>query len=447
MKTKGSELPTFDIFISYSAKDKAVADAVVSTHEKVGIRCWYAPRDIPPGADWGDAIIQAIEQCSLMILIFSGNADQSQRVLDELNYSISEGKPILPFRVEDLEPTGAMRLHLSSRHWLDAYHPSWEAHIERLIESVSLNLGASYETVQISEAKPAVGEGKEKRFKIPSLPKAVYGVAGILILAGLVYFGWNSFGNEPPSAEPHTSPMPAGGEATPSQDAISFEDSKATAVAGTKAAIEVIETQDAHSTEQAMEKVTEIVMPSHVPTTAITPITSEWKTLSFAVPNDILWTKTADGRYSITGSEDTFAWSEEVIEGDFILKADVESDFGNYGEGMIVVYGDGISWTEGCLIFNITGYWQAIRAHTIYDPEVDWLARNEMLLDFEERNTYGMTIEVANDYANLYVDGDKVASTPLTGDINHRGRIALVKYKYSEDVTFSNVQLKNLSDQ
>ncbi|MGD2272673.1 MAG: toll/interleukin-1 receptor domain-containing protein, partial [Desulfobacterales bacterium] len=169
MKTKGSELPTFDIFISYSAKDKAVADAVVSTHEKVGIRCWYAPRDIPPGADWGDAIIQAIEQCSLMILIFSGNADQSQRVLDELNYSISEGKPILPFRVEDLEPTGAMRLHLSSRHWLDAYHPSWEAHIERLIESVSLNLGASYETVQISEAKPAVGEGKEKRFKIPSL--------------------------------------------------------------------------------------------------------------------------------------------------------------------------------------------------------------------------------------------------------------------------------------
>jgi hypothetical protein len=340
-----------------------------------------------------------------------------------------------------------MRLHLSSRHWLDAYHPSWEAHIERLIESVSLNLGASYETVQISEAKPAVGEGKEKRFRIPSLPKAVYGVAGILILAGLVYFGWNSFGNEPPSAEPHTSPMPAGGEATPSQDAISFEDSKATAVAGTKAAIEVIETQDAHSTEQAMEKVTEIVMPSHVPTTAITPITSEWKTLSFAVPNDILWTKTADGRYSITGSEDTFAWSEEVIEGDFILKADVESDFGNYGEGMIVVYGDGISWTEGCLIFNITGYWQAIRAHTIYDPEVDWLARNEMLLDFEERNTYGMTIEVANDYANLYVDGDKVASTPLTGDINHRGRIALVKYKYSEDVTFSNVQLKNLSDQ
>ncbi|MCJ7625258.1 MAG: toll/interleukin-1 receptor domain-containing protein [Anaerolineaceae bacterium] len=41
-----------DIFISYSSKDKIIADAAVAALEKNDIRCWYAPRDISPGAEW-----------------------------------------------------------------------------------------------------------------------------------------------------------------------------------------------------------------------------------------------------------------------------------------------------------------------------------------------------------------------------------------------------------
>jgi hypothetical protein len=35
-----------DVFISYSSKDKPVADAVCAGPEGRGIRCWVAPRDI-----------------------------------------------------------------------------------------------------------------------------------------------------------------------------------------------------------------------------------------------------------------------------------------------------------------------------------------------------------------------------------------------------------------
>src|SRR5713101_8280389 len=45
-----------DVFISYSSKDKPVADAVCAGLEGRGIRCWAAPRDILPGSDWGAAI-------------------------------------------------------------------------------------------------------------------------------------------------------------------------------------------------------------------------------------------------------------------------------------------------------------------------------------------------------------------------------------------------------
>jgi len=129
-----------DIFISYSSKDKIVADAVVAALENRGIRCWYAPRDIKAGTDWGEAITNAISESAIMLLIFSESSNRSKRVLDEIYYSISEGKTILPFRIANLDPSGAMRLHLSSRHWLDAYDPSWEAHINKLIDTVASNL-------------------------------------------------------------------------------------------------------------------------------------------------------------------------------------------------------------------------------------------------------------------------------------------------------------------
>ncbi len=51
-----------DVFISYSAKDKTTADAVCAMLESEGIRCWIAPRDVVPGMEWGECIIEAIEQ-------------------------------------------------------------------------------------------------------------------------------------------------------------------------------------------------------------------------------------------------------------------------------------------------------------------------------------------------------------------------------------------------
>ena len=50
-----------DVFISYSSKDKLIADAACAILESKGIRCWIAPRDILPGADWGESIVDALE--------------------------------------------------------------------------------------------------------------------------------------------------------------------------------------------------------------------------------------------------------------------------------------------------------------------------------------------------------------------------------------------------
>jgi hypothetical protein len=191
-----------DVFVSYSTKDKTVADTIVASLEKNGIRCWYAPRDIRPSDNWAKAISNAIEKSRLFLLIFSDNSNQSQHVLDELNVAISQEIMILPFRIENLQPDGAMRLHLSSRHWLDAYDPSWESYIKNLITTVSSNLGTAIEFEEI---------GIPETLKRKQLPFQIKGdrwvLAGFIIAALVIFAVWfglsfgKKFNNENQNAE------------------------------------------------------------------------------------------------------------------------------------------------------------------------------------------------------------------------------------------------------
>ncbi len=218
MSAENVSTQDFDIFVSYSSQEKSIADAVVAAHEGAGIRCWYAPRDIAPGADWADSITKAIHDCTIMVLVFSKNANRSQRVIDEVNYAISQEKALLPFRIESHNPTGALSLHLSSRHWLDAYDPGWEAHIERLVKSVRLNLEGATETIQISgeEAPSIIGGETQKQLKKQGSLKTLGFLAGALILVSLLgYYGWNYFGKGLAPANTPTTPV----ESTPTEPA------------------------------------------------------------------------------------------------------------------------------------------------------------------------------------------------------------------------------------
>jgi hypothetical protein len=176
---------THDVFFSYSTKDKTIADTIVALLEQNDIRCWYAPRDIKPNDDWGKAISDAIEQSKVFLLIFSGNSNRSPRVLDELNLAISQEIPVLPFRIENLEPDGAMRLHLSSRHWLDAFDPSWESHLKKLVASVLSNL-----EISIDEEKVELPEIVKRDHKKLKRKEIVRILAGFVISAMVISMGW-----------------------------------------------------------------------------------------------------------------------------------------------------------------------------------------------------------------------------------------------------------------
>jgi hypothetical protein len=161
-----------EVLISYSTKDKKWADAACSVLEAHGIRCWIAPRDIVPGTEWGEAIIAGIDACKVMVLIFSASANASPQVRREVERAISKGLPVVPCRIENVMPVGALEFALGNTHWLDVFTPPVERQMNRLAESVEALLqrdrGAS--TV-VGCPIPASATGQNEGLRESSIPR------------------------------------------------------------------------------------------------------------------------------------------------------------------------------------------------------------------------------------------------------------------------------------
>lgn len=135
-KLKASKYDTYLVFISHSAQDKHYADSVVEGLEARGIPCWIAPRDISPGTPYPEAIINALNICRFLVIIFSKAANDSVQVMQEVERAVSKKLIIIPLRFEDLTPSGSFELMLSSRQWLDAFSAQPGAYLDVLVKTI-----------------------------------------------------------------------------------------------------------------------------------------------------------------------------------------------------------------------------------------------------------------------------------------------------------------------
>ncbi len=185
-----------DVFISYSHKDKNVADAVCSILENNNIRCWLAPRDITPGAPFAEAIIDGIKGSKVFVLIYSSNSNHSQQVIKEVDRAVHHGLAIIPLRLEDIPMSKQLEYYVSDVHWLDALTPPLERHINKLYEVIKMLL--TMDEIDNDDIKKAFGTeaikqaGPEKvvrRFKLSGiLIPAIFAILIVIILGSVWFF-------------------------------------------------------------------------------------------------------------------------------------------------------------------------------------------------------------------------------------------------------------------
>jgi uncharacterized protein YjbI with pentapeptide repeats len=102
----GKAVQYYSCFISYSAKDEDFAKHLDADLDNSGVRCWFAPHDLPIGEEIRGRIDDAIKVQDKVVLILSEHSIRSGWVKDEVEAAFEEeqkrGQTVLfPVRLDD----------------------------------------------------------------------------------------------------------------------------------------------------------------------------------------------------------------------------------------------------------------------------------------------------------------------------------------------------------
>ena len=125
-----------EVFISYSPKDKSIADVICNTLENNQIQCWYAPRDIIAGKIYSDAICAAIEKSKVFILILSKNSNNSKWIKNEILLATKNNIKIIPLLVDNAKLPNDLEFILGTYSRIIVSTDKLHFHIEKLTETV-----------------------------------------------------------------------------------------------------------------------------------------------------------------------------------------------------------------------------------------------------------------------------------------------------------------------
>ena len=140
----------YSCFISYSSKDQDFAGRLHADLQNKGVRCWFAPHDLPIGAKTWDAIDEAIKLRDKLLLILSENSIVSDWVEDEVNKAFAEERDrkqlvLFPVRIDDAVmkmPEPWARKLRDQRHigdflkWKD--HDAYQVSLTKLLRDLTM---------------------------------------------------------------------------------------------------------------------------------------------------------------------------------------------------------------------------------------------------------------------------------------------------------------------
>lgn len=179
-----------DIFISYSSKDKVVANTICAKLEQDQMKCWIAPRDISPGEEWASGIVRGIDNAKCIVVVFSQSANNSKHVLREIERAVDKNIIVIPFKIDEVMPSDSMEFFLKVAHWLEAHDQGLDKGIDKLKTTIAAILDkpiAPQSNEPVAVTAPAAPQKNNSKMIIAAL-------VAVAVIGG---FSWLKLGNAP----------------------------------------------------------------------------------------------------------------------------------------------------------------------------------------------------------------------------------------------------------
>jgi hypothetical protein len=177
-----SGVPTlFDFFVSHAFEDAVRANHLAEAIESAGGSCWIAPRDIPPGADYGSAILDGIASCRSMVILVSAASISSSHVRREAERAVDRDMLLFPVRLQPTPVTGSLEYFLSGAQHLDWFKGDAGVPAVALVSASDRLSGA--EAAAMSPATPKRPGASAARRWVPAF--ATFGLVAIVAILAM----------------------------------------------------------------------------------------------------------------------------------------------------------------------------------------------------------------------------------------------------------------------
>jgi hypothetical protein len=108
---------------------------IVDFLENASLKCWISERDVPPGHNYQETIVTALEEAKGVLFLFSEASATSNEITKELSIAGSLNLPVFPLRLAPIMPKGALRYELATRQWVDIFD-NREQGLRKLVETI-----------------------------------------------------------------------------------------------------------------------------------------------------------------------------------------------------------------------------------------------------------------------------------------------------------------------
>src|SRR4029453_19401647 len=97
-----AERHAYDVFLSYSKKDRDWASKFAESLSAEGVKVWFDVSSLAPGERWGDRIQDALRDSRVLVVILSSHYLDTPSTFFELGAAVADKKKIIPVATEDV---------------------------------------------------------------------------------------------------------------------------------------------------------------------------------------------------------------------------------------------------------------------------------------------------------------------------------------------------------
>ena len=180
----------YDVFISYSRKDMAVADQIAKAFDAAGISYFIGRQEMDGGLESSKVLATAIKESTVFLFLASKNFYESKYTRNEVAYVFNkkEDPQIIPYIIDGSTLPDELELTLSSFKCRDMRQHPIQTVVEDVLEKIGQKSDSRYSPAPALQPIPDSKIASRKRKLWPWLA-AVLAVALVVILAILAMRG------------------------------------------------------------------------------------------------------------------------------------------------------------------------------------------------------------------------------------------------------------------